>query len=171
MQTTQTPNRVSTGFSHRLLPLCLMILVVAIIGFVIYFLRKNDYVPKEYDNADQIITLAENNLEEFISFLNVIDNNSAFGEIFDKNGRIDIFDYRDLKRYMSEDDYTIVCNFWMKYKPRHMRSGAVNFWTSSCHEVSIFISDSPEYLNNKGQFGEVRKLNNNIYCLIYNNNN
>lgn len=171
MQTIQTPSRESTGSSRKLLPLCLMLLLVTSIGFTIYFVKKNDYVPKEYDNADQIISLVENNFEEFNSFLDVIDSTPAFGKVFDKSGRLNIFDYRDLKQYMSEDDYTIVCNFWTKYKPKFMRKNAVIFRTSSWNEIWIFVSDNPEYLKDREQHGELRQLSNNMYCLIYADDN
>ena len=176
MKTTQKASRESTVYSHnshKMLIIVFLIILAVILAFtlLIYRNHKNAYTSAIYDNADQVIEMFEENFEDFDKFMDVINDHHAFRDILDENGRTDIFDYKNVKKYMSKDEYDTVQKFWFQYRPEYMRNGSVTFKIDS-GEVKFFLlkdftdDQLARKMDLEEQFGKVIELHDDWYCLI-----
>ncbi len=176
MKTTQIASRESTVYSHnshKMLIVVFLIILAVILAFtlLIYRNHKNAYTSAIYDNADQVIEMFEENFEDFDKFMDVIYGHHAFRDILDENGRTDIFDYKNVKKYMSKDEYDTVQKFWFQYRPEYMRSGSVTFKIDSGVVEFFLLKDFTDdqlarKMDLEEQYGKVIELHDDWYCLI-----
>lgn len=177
MQTTETLNQASTGFFLKKIVFFLFLIIVIAVGICLFFINRNHYSPRIYDDEEQVLELFESNFEDFEKFMDVIYRHKAFGEIFKKRSESHTPNYKEVKKYMSEEEYEVVETFWITYEPYYMGSGWIEFLVNKepyaidllfCRDISE--GQKEEYLSYKAQFGEVRQLRDGWYCLIYNKN-
>lgn len=177
MQTTQTPNRVSTGFSHKKIVFFLFLMIVIAVGIYVFFINRDHYSPRIYDDEEQVLELFESNFEDFEKFMDVIYHHKAFGEIFKKRSESHTPNYKEVKKYMSKEEYEVVETFWGTYEPYYMGSSWIEFLINKepfaidlfyCRDISE--AQKEEYLSYKAQLGEVRQLKDGWYALIYHHN-
>lgn len=177
MQTTQTPNQASTGFSRKKIVFFLFLGILIAVSGCIFFINRNHYSPKIYDDEEQVLSLFENNFDDFEKFMDVIYQHKAFGEIFKKRSESHTSNYKEVKKYMSEEDFEIVESFWITFRPYYMGSGWIDFRVNqevfsiklfTCRDISE--DQKEEYLTYCLQDADLKKLRSEgeWYCLIPN---
>lgn len=176
MQTILTLPQESTEHSHKKIIFVSAFITIAV--FVCYFfINRNDYHPKIYDNVEKVLALFEDNYEDFEMFMNVIYHHHAFSELLEERSESKTSDYKDLKKYMSEEEYKIVEHFWLTYRPYYMGSGWIDFRVDqevfsiqlfSCRGLTESQKDS--YLTYCLQDADLKQLRSEgeWYCLIPN---
>lgn len=144
-----------------------------------FFINRDHYSPKIYEDEEQVLELFESNFEDFEKFMNIIYHHKAFGEIFKKRSESHTPNYKEVKKYMSKEEYEVVETFWVTYKPYYMGSSWIEFLVNkepfaidlfSCRGMSD--SQRESYLSSRSQQGDIKQINNegDWYCLIYNKN-
>lgn len=179
MQTIQMQGQESIRlFRKKRFKILLLIAIPAMIVFI-FFLNSDKYSAKIYNDPEQVFAVFENNYDDFETFMDVIDGNSAFHDLLIEKSKSHTSIYKEMKKYMSEEEYKVVEYFWTTYRPYCMGSGWIDFRVNkeafsielfSCRDMSE--TQKEKYLSYRSQYGVVKQIRSEgeWYSLIYCNN-
>lgn len=151
---------------------CLILIIVALLCIFIICYEKNSsdsfYI---YETEDELIDLFQVNIDDFELYVNKFYGHHLWEDYFDERGHNDFSNYKNFKKYITDDEYKYFEEFDQKYHPAFWSPNGLEFRTkeSNIKFIKVMDSDAPivEVENAQSNGYQIQHYKNGWICIYY----